>query len=116
MRAFLLGALTALTIMPVNAAEDAQTANFILPYCKLDFKEAGTRLIQRLSLIGHCPALGCGSTTEAAGRRYPDKLSRVIRWPPRLLVLCAQHKLADETGLLKTPHGMSHSQLPGAGI
>jgi Rap1a immunity proteins len=36
MRSFLLGALVALTITVVNAAEqDTTSANFMLPYCKL---------------------------------------------------------------------------------
>jgi hypothetical protein len=32
MRLMLVGALTALTIMPVNAGEELDSANFLLPY------------------------------------------------------------------------------------
>jgi len=41
MRTILLGALTALMVSAANAQdEDANNANFLLPYCKLTAKEA----------------------------------------------------------------------------
>jgi hypothetical protein len=55
MKAIICGALLALTITIANAAEDINSANFMLPYCKMTSKEAAA---DTTNAIGHAHCYG----------------------------------------------------------
>jgi hypothetical protein len=52
----LLGALTALMVTAANAAEDVNTANFMLPYCKLTREEASANTTNAM-IWGRCSGI-----------------------------------------------------------
>ena len=53
MKAMICGALIALTITTANAAEDEQSADFMLPYCRLTAKEMAAD-IKKASNYSRC--------------------------------------------------------------
>ena len=60
MRLMLLGALMALTVMPVHAAEDAASAGYMLPHCKASLDYPSGTFIQ-----GFCAGVVVGMAAIA---------------------------------------------------
>jgi len=90
MRLTLVGALTALTIMPVNAGEELDSANFLLPYCKTAVAKASPSTF----LEGLC----VGKIVTAA------QIAELIFRPGRRIA-------KDEFKCLEVPDGVANSEL-----
>lgn len=81
MKAMIYGALIALTVTTANAAEDEQSADFMLPYCQLTAKETAGD-IKKASNYSRCVGIVEGVSqmfnllkeAQAAGRAQLDPL------------------------------------------
>jgi len=92
MRSVLLGALVALATMPAHAAEDTDSANYLLPYCKLTPDQLSTNPINALIWTR------CVGIIEGSGEMFSMLRDGALQG--RLPVLC-----------LDVPNGVTTGQV-----
>jgi hypothetical protein len=107
MRSLLLGALAALTITLVHAAENTHSANYLLPYCKL----TSAQVVDNPShsyLVGQCAGLVEGVINMAGLLKAMQSVGDIQRLDPLLCAAVPAEVTIEQVVKVVVAYGETH--------